>query len=92
MVHLPKSVIGYLFSFLIVLGIGYAVVSGRDTLSSPWLWAPAAVIVATSLVAFAWHRRVAAARERAWNGSFSFSEVVARRRAEDALRRAESTG
>ena len=88
----PKSVIGYVFLFMISFGVGYVVISGRDTLSNPWLWAPVAVIVAMSLVAFAWHRRVEAARERAWDGSFSFDKVVARRRAEEALRRAESTG
>ena len=90
MVHLPRSAIGYLFSFLIVLGVGYVAWSGRDTLSSPWLWAPLVFVVVMSVVAIAWRRHVEAERERAWNGSFSFAEVVNRRRAEEALRRAES--
>jgi len=66
--------------------------SGRDTLSSAWLWGPLALVGVLSLLVFAWHRRVEAAQERAWDGSFSFAEVVARRRAEEALRGAESTG
>ena len=32
MVHRPRSVIGYLFSFLLVLGVGYVVISGRNTM------------------------------------------------------------
>ena len=92
MVPRPKSVMGYVFLFLISFGVGYVVVSGRDTLSSPWVWGPVALVFMMSLVALAWHRRVEAAHERAWNGSFSFAEVVARRRAEEALRRAESAG
>ena len=92
MVQRPRSVVGYVIVFLITLGVGYVVVSLLDTLSSPWLWGPIAVIAVLSLLAFAWRRRVEEARERAWDGSFSFAEVVARRRTEDALRRAEGTG
>jgi membrane protein implicated in regulation of membrane protease activity len=92
MVHRPRSVFGYVLSFLIVLGIGAVVISLLGTLSSPWLWGPLAVIVSMSLLAIAWRRRVEAAQERAWVGSFSFAEVVTRRRAEEAQRRAESTG
>ena len=93
MVHRPRSVIGYVFLFLITLGIGAVVVSlPAGTLTSPWLWGAVAVIVSISVLALAWRRHVDTARERAWVGSFSFAEVVARRRAEEALRRTESTG
>lgn len=92
MVHRPRSVIGYVFLFLITLGVAYVLVSVRDSLSSPLVWGPLAVIVLVSLAFFALRRRADAARERAWTGSFSFADVVDRRRDEEALRRAESAG
>ena len=92
MVHRPKSVIGYVFSFLIALGVAYVAISLMDTLSSPWFWAPLAVIAAATFLVVLWRRRLEAARERAWTGSFSFAEVVERRRTEEALQRAASSG
>jgi Flp pilus assembly protein TadB len=91
-VHRRRSAIGYVLLFLFTLGVGYAGVSLAATLSSPWVWGSVAVAVPASLVVFEWRRRVEAARERAWSRSFSFAEVVTRRRQEEALRRAESTG
>lgn len=92
MVHRPRSVIGYVFLFLITLGIGAVVISSPGTLAHPWLWGAVAVIVSMSVLTLAWRRHVEAARERAWVGSFSFAEVVTRRRAEEASQRTESTG
>jgi Flp pilus assembly protein TadB len=92
MVHRPKSLFGYVFAFLIALGVAYVAVSLMDALSSPWLWGTLAVIAAATLVVVLLRRRLEAARERAWIGSFSFAEVVERRRTEEALRRAESAG
>ena len=89
MVHRPKSVIGYTFLTLIALGVASVVVALRDTLASPWVLVPLAVIVLASLVVFAWRRRVEAERERAWTDAFSFADVVSRRREEEALRIAE---
>ena len=88
MVHRPKSVIAYVFLLLIALGVAYVVVSLPDTSARPWVWGALAVIgiVIASLVAIAWRRRVEAARERAWAGSFSFADVVTRRREEEARR------
>ena len=65
-------------------------VSLMDALSGPWFWGPLAVLAAATLVVVLWRRRLEAARERAWVGSFSFADVVERRRTEDALQRAES--
>jgi membrane protein implicated in regulation of membrane protease activity len=49
----------------------------------PWMWGGLA-LVAIAVVAIVIHmRRVEAARERAWVDSFSFGDVVARRRAEE---------
>jgi hypothetical protein len=92
MVHRPRSVIGYVFLVLGALGSGYVLLSLLDALPGMWVWGSLAVIVVVSLVVVTWRRRVEAARERAWVGSFSFAEVVNRRRAEDPLRRAETAG
>jgi hypothetical protein len=42
------------------------------------------VVALACLVLYLWRRRVEAERERAWIGSFSFGDVVARRRAREA--------
>ena len=84
MIHRPRSVIGYVFLFLIALGITPMVVSLAGSLSSPWLWASVAVIATTCVVVIARRRRIEAARERAWNGSFSFADAVAAMRAREA--------
>ena len=84
MVHRPRSVIGYVIVFMIALALTPMVVSLAGSWSSPWLWAAIAVIAVTSISYVARRRRVEAARERAWVGSFSFGDVVARRRAEAA--------
>ena len=84
MIHRPRSVIGYVFVSMIALALTPMVVSLAGSLSSPWLWAAIAVIAVTSISYVVWRRRVEAARERAWVGSFSFGDVVARRRAEAA--------
>jgi Flp pilus assembly protein TadB len=46
------------------------------------VWVAIAVIVVVAIVVYVRARRLEAARERAWDGSFSFATVVARRRAE----------
>jgi hypothetical protein len=89
MIHRPRSVIGYVILFLLALGLMPMVVSLAGSLSSPWLWASIAVVAVPSISYVLWRRRVEAARERAWVGSFSFGDVVARRRAEAALEQAE---
>jgi hypothetical protein len=76
MIHRPKTVIGYVFLFLIALGISPIVVS---LATSPWgvmVWAALGVVALACLVLFLWRRRVEAARERAWVGSFSFADAV----------------
>jgi membrane protein implicated in regulation of membrane protease activity len=84
MIHRPRSVIGYVILIMIIIALMPMVVSLAGSLSSPWLWAAIAVVAVTSISYVLWRRRVEAARERAWVGSFSFGDVVARRRAEAA--------
>jgi hypothetical protein len=92
MVHRPKSVMGFVFLLLVALGVAYVAVTLIDKFSGPWLVGVLAVIVVASLLVFIRRRRVDAARERAWTGSFSFASVVARRHEEETLRRAETSG
>jgi bacteriorhodopsin len=84
MIHRPKTVIGYVFLFLIALGISPILVSLAGSLSSPWLWAPVAVIALTCIAVLARRRRLEATRERAWIGSFSFADAVASMRARES--------
>jgi predicted membrane chloride channel (bestrophin family) len=92
MVHWPKTVYGNVLLFLLALGIAPIVVALAVAMSSPLIWAPLAVIGLACVVLAVWRRRVEAARERAWIGSFSFGDVVARMRAREALIAAEHAG
>jgi hypothetical protein len=85
MAHWPKTVSGNLLIFLFTIAVAPIVVWAAVVLSGPLVWAGltvAAVAIAGSLV---WRRRLEAARERAWVGSFSFGDVVRRRRDREAL-------
>jgi hypothetical protein len=66
---------------LATIGVGLVVWLGI-ALSNPFVWGALAVIAAVTIFLFVRGRRIDAARERAWEGSFSFADVVARRRAE----------
>jgi hypothetical protein len=63
------------------IGVGLVVYLGI-TLSNPLVWGALALIAAVTTFLYVRGRRIDAARERAWEGSFSFGDVVARRRAE----------
>ena len=66
---------------LAVIGIGL-VVWFAVALSIVAVWVAIAVISLVAIGVYARSRRIDAARERAWEGSFSFADVVTRRRAE----------
>jgi len=66
---------------LAVIGIGL-VVWFAVALSIVAVWVAIAVIALVAIGVYARSRRIDAARERAWEGSFSFADVVTRRRAE----------
>jgi hypothetical protein len=55
------------------------------------VWATLGVVALGSLVLYLWRRKVEAARERAWVGSFSFGDVIARMRAREAAHGFSST-
>jgi hypothetical protein len=66
---------------LAVIGIGF-VLWFAVTLSILAVWVAIAVVALVAIVLYVRSRRIEAAHERAWEGSFSFANVVARRRAE----------
>jgi hypothetical protein len=77
MIHRPKTVYGYVILSLLAVGITPILVS---IVASPWsvmVWATLGVVALACLVLYVWRRRVEAARERAWVGSFSFADAVA---------------
>ena len=84
MARWPKTVRGKLFYISLAAVVGPLLLWFVATLPSLFLWAIGGVAL-TSLILYAWRRRVESARERAWVGQFSFGDVVRRRRAEEAL-------
>ena len=66
---------------LAVIGIGF-VIWFAVALSILAVWVAIAVIALVAIVLYTRSRRIDAARERAWERSFSFADVVTRRRAE----------
>ena len=82
MVHRPKTFTGYVLLLLIALGIGWMLTALQGSLKNPLLWAFFAIAGLIYLAVILHRRRDDAARERAWEGSFSFADVVSRRRAE----------
>jgi hypothetical protein len=85
MAHWPKTVYGNVLLFLVALGVAQLLVS-LLVVTSPWGWSALAVAAIAGVGLVGWRRRIEAARERAWVGAFSFGDVVARRRAEEASR------
>ena len=66
---------------LAVIGIGF-VIWFAVALSMLVVWVAIAVIAVAAIAVYVRARRIEAARERAWDGSFSLATVVARRHAE----------
>ena len=78
---LPRIVLVFFFAALAIM-VGTVLIPNMVALG-PWMWG-GLTLVASAAVGIVVHmRRVEAARERAWVGSFSFGDVVARRRAEE---------
>jgi hypothetical protein len=85
MAYWPKTVRGNIFTVsLLVVGLPILLIV-VVALSGPVVWASLALVALTCVGAYIWRRRIDNARERAWVGSFSFGDVVARMHAREAL-------
>ena len=85
MAHWPKTVSGNLLIFAFTLAVAPLAVAAAVALSGPLVWALLVIVALVIVGMVIWRRRVDAARERAWVGSFSFRDVVRRRHAKEAL-------
>ena len=84
MAHWPKTISGNIFTIALAAIVIPMLVWFLLTL--PALFQLALGAVALGCVAlYLWRRRLESARERNWVGEFSFGDVVARRRNEEAL-------
>jgi hypothetical protein len=84
MIHRPKTVYGYVFLFLLAIVVAAILVTIVASQWSTLVLGIIGVVALASLVTVLWRRRVEAERERAWVGSFSFGDVVARMKAREA--------
>ena len=82
MAQWPRTVYGNVLLLALAIGVILLVLLLDVSSWSGWVWASTGSLALALLALSVWRRRVEAARERAWEGSFSFAEVVARRRAE----------
>jgi len=84
MAHWPKTISGNIFTIALAAILIPMLVWFLLTL--PALFQLGLGAVALGCVAlYLWRRRLESARERNWVGEFSFGDVVARRRDEEAL-------
>ena len=84
MAHWPKTISGNIFTIALAAIVIPMLVWFLLTL--PALFQLGLGAVALGCVAlYLWRRRLESARERNWVGEFSFGDVVARRRNEEAL-------
>ena len=84
MAHLPKTISGNIFTIALAAIVVPMLVWFLLTL--PALFQLGLGAVALGCVAlYLWRRKLESARERNWVGEFSFGDVVARRRDEEAL-------
>jgi hypothetical protein len=84
MAHWPKTISGNIFTFAIAIIVVPMLVWFVITLPAMFLWGLGAVALA-SVALLIWRRRLEGARERNWVGEFSFGDVVARRRDQEAV-------
>ena len=92
MAHWPKTISGNLLLFLFTIAVAPIVVWAAVMLSGPLVWASLVVVALTIVALLVRHRRIEAARERAWVGSFSFGDVVRRRHAKESLQPSHTLG
>ena len=84
MAHWPKTISGNIFTIALAIIVVPMLVWFVITLPAMFLWGLGAVALGC-VALYLWRRRLESARERNWVGEFSFGDVVARRRDEEAL-------
>ncbi|HZB01724.1 MAG TPA: hypothetical protein VE800_06420 [Actinomycetota bacterium] len=85
MVHWPKTVYGNVILLMLTAAVAPALVWAAVSLSGPLVWATLAVVAVAGVALYIRRRRIEAARERAWVGSFSFGDAVDQMRAREAV-------
>ena len=84
MAHWPKTISGNIFTIALAAIVIPMLVWFLLTLPAVFQLGLGAVALAC-VALYLWRRRLESARERNWVGEFSFGDVVARRRDEEAL-------
>lgn len=84
MAHWPKTISGNIFTIALAAIVVPMLVWFLLTLPALFQLGLGAVAVGC-VVLYLWRRRLESARERNWVGEFSFGDVVARRRDEEAV-------
>jgi hypothetical protein len=85
MLRPPTTVRGALLAFCVLAAAIPLIVWLAISLSGPIVWIVLALVAITTIAFILRHRLLDAKRERAWVGAFSFGDVNARIRAEQAL-------
>ena len=85
MAYRPKTIAGNIVAALFIIAAVPIVLWAAVTLSGPAVWISLVIITLASIAVYLWRRRVSAARERAWVGTFTFADVVKRMHAREAL-------
>jgi membrane protein implicated in regulation of membrane protease activity len=84
MAHWPKTISGNIFTIALAAIVVPMLVWFLLTLQAMFQVGLGAVALGC-VALYLWRRRLESARERNWVGEFSFGDVVARRRDEEAL-------
>jgi Flp pilus assembly protein TadB len=82
----PRTVRGYLYSFMIAMGVIAILAQLIVALSGPTVWISIAVACGTSTVFYLWSRRARRISDLSVAGAPSFSAAVAQRHANESLK------
>jgi hypothetical protein len=85
MAYWPKTLRGKVSASMLYIAAVPVVLWAAISLSGPIVWLSLVVAGLASIAFYAWRRWDNAVRERAWIGAYSFSDVVERMRAREAL-------
>ena len=89
MAHLPSSTIGRIYVLILIAAAIPLLVWVGVTLSGPIVWLCLGIVTLVVTAILVRRRQIEAARERAYDPTLGFTNVVARMRADNALADAE---